>query len=102
MLSHINTIEGIANDVITKLHEEDQVYIAKKSLEDARSMHHSLGQWIRNTYGLWHENSLTERWRTDESSHKLIDGVDYSEDHPDNISDLVIQLVWKKLRGITA
>lgn len=99
-LSHISTIDGIANDVISKLDEKDQLHIAKNSLDDARSMHHSFGRWIRNTYSLWHDNELTKQWRTDSSTRKIVNGVDYSDDHPDKVSDLVIQTVWKKLRGI--
>lgn len=51
--------------------------------------HHSLGQYIRNKYKLW-----TFPWEPE-----LIDGVDHSPYHPDNISMTIIQEVWKQ--GIT-
>lgn len=48
--------------------------------------HHSLGQSIRNTYGLWQIS-----WEPE-----LRDGVDYSPNHPDQRSMSIIQDVWKK------
>lgn len=98
----LDSIEAIANDVITKLDEEATLYFSQCSLKDARLEHHTLGRWIRNSYNLWESNPLTERWRKDESSRDIRDGVDYSSDHPDQVSDEIIQLVWKKLRGIAS
>jgi Domain of unknown function (DUF6794) len=96
----IPTIDGIVDDIITKLSPEDKAYIANGTLRDAQMMHHGFGTWIRNTYGLWHDNPLTERWRTDKSSHDIRDGVDYSEDHPDQMSGHIIEALWRRLNKV--
>lgn len=96
----LSTIDTIVSDIASKLSEADKVIIANGTLGDAKSLHHSLGTWIRNTYKLWIDNSLTEKWRTDESSHDIRDGVDYSDDHPDQISDYIIEVLWYKLQNI--
>ena len=89
----LSTIEEIAQDVVSQLTPLDLKGIAC----DFRDRGQLEGMWlktsfqreIRNEYSLWYENPLTERWRTDESSHDIRDGVDYSEDHPDNISAVI-------------
>jgi hypothetical protein len=96
----IPTIEGIVDDILKNLPDEDRVYIATAKLNDIRGLHHTFGMWIRNHYGLWSNNPLTERWRTDESSHDIRDGVDYSKDHPDNLSDKIIERLWYKAQGM--
>jgi len=101
-LSNINTIEGIADDVISKMSDEDKVWVTKHSLDNVCAMHHSVGQWIRNTYGLWHTNALTESWRTKPETHDIRGGVDYSADHPDAVSNDVLELIWKKLTKAVA
>lgn len=48
--------------------------------------HHSLGRHIRNTYNIWRYE-----WEPD-----LVDGVDHSKYHPDNISMEIIKAVWMR------
>ena len=48
--------------------------------EDPVMMHHSLGRHLRNHASLWESD-----WEP-----VLVDGVDYSRDHPDAISSQVI------------
>lgn len=95
-----DTIDKIVDDLITsgKVSPEDLNWIKAMSLNDAKHLHHSLGMWIRNTYDLWHTSPLTEKWRTDPSSHDIRDGVDYSEDHPDQVSSNIITTLWHKLQ----
>ena len=47
--------------------------------------HHTLGRHIRNKYKLW----------TYKHEPEIIDGVDHSPFHPDNISGKIIEEVWK-------
>jgi hypothetical protein len=51
------------------------------------TLHHTLGRSIRNEFLLW-----AKAWTPD-----LIDGVDYSNDHPDAISSRIIEQVWDML-----
>lgn len=51
--------------------------------------HSSLGQSIRNEFGLW-ENDWTP---------EIVDGCDMSDDHPDAISMRVIREVWKRVNS---
>lgn len=51
--------------------------------------HTSLGRSIRNEFKLW-----DREWKAD-----IRDGVDYSPDHPDQISMRVIEEVWNRLKS---
>jgi len=93
------TIEEIARNAIARFSVEDREWFSKMALDEMRYGHHHLGRWIRNTYGLWHDNPLTEKWRTDPSSHVMVDGVDHSEDHPDNLSGRIIDRIHVILSG---
>lgn len=58
----------------------------KKS--DLISLHHSLGQHIRNVFQLW-----KIKWKP-----KVENGIDMSPDHPDEISMRIIEAAWKRLQ----
>ena len=51
------------------------------------SYHTSLGRSIRNEFKLWETN-----WTPD-----IQNGVDYSPEHPDQVSMEIIETVWEKL-----
>lgn len=98
----MDTVEKIARDFAYELGFTDRVFLrgayeAEKTGKDVgdrlltRWIQNSMMRHIRNEYGLWYNNPLTEKWRTDERSRKIIDGTDYSEDHPDNISAAILQ-----------
>jgi hypothetical protein len=89
------TIDEIAADIAGKLRLPDRQKLKRCSLEEARGYHHGFGTWIRNEYGLWDTSPLTVRWREDPSCRKVVNGVDESPDHPDQVSDLIIQRVWR-------
>lgn len=59
--------------------------------EQLVSYHSSLGRKIRNRYKLW-QNS----WETE-----LINGVDHSPNHPDQISMRIIEKIWDKMHEKT-
>lgn len=87
------TIEDIARNAIARFSVKDREWFKTMTQDDMRYGSHNLGRWIRNTYGLWHDNPLTEKWRTKPASHVVVDGVDHSEDHPDNLSGRIIDRV---------
>lgn len=80
------TIEDIAQHFVAILNDDDREYVAG----DNNQMD-LVNRSIRNDYGLWHCNDLTKNWRENESTRDVRDGVDYSHDHPDNVSELIRQ-----------
>jgi len=55
---------------------------------------YQLGQLIRNRYGLWHTNPLTKTWR--DGAKRLVYGVDYTANHPDNLSIRIARYLLDK------
>lgn len=92
-----NTVEDIAQHFYNSLGQEDKDAIVTRfgdlTAFERILTESSVKMTIRNEYGLWHDSPLTEKWRTDESSRKIIDGTDYSDDHPDNISATIYDRV---------
>ena len=78
--------------------------MSKSTFHDVSALHHSFGQWIRNHYGLWDErHPLVHDWFAFPDKRDVRDdvdysNVDYSEDHPDQVSTRVMEMVWKKLQ----
>ena len=54
---------------------------------------------VRNEFGLWHDHPLTEKWRTNESSRDIRENIDYSPDHPDNLTATILQELVKRMSG---
>lgn len=95
-----DTVEKIARDFVESLSFDDLKFLrdypesAKVRDEETRFpvgyyILDSMRRAIRNDYSLWWESPLTKRWREDEASRDIRDGVDYSVDHPDNISAVI-------------
>ena len=73
------TEQEILDDIINSnnISEEDLEYIRTS---DPIMLHHGFGTWIRNHYKLWEVPFEPE----------LRDGVDYSPNHPDAISQRIV------------
>ena len=56
--------------------------------KDLIFLHHSLGREIRNVFQLWKVKHKP----------KMVNGVDESPDHPDQISMRIIEGAWKRLQ----
>ena len=98
----MNTILEITEDVYTffkEKHPDNIIALQQMEIEDLKVLQHTLGQAIRNEYGLWHSNSLTRNWRESPEDRFMIDGVDHSDDHPDSISNKIILALWKKVNS---
>ncbi len=82
-------VEDVRTKICTEWDEEQQrLFFLSNYREQTLSIYHySLGQYIRNTYALWQHP-----WEPN-----IIDGVDWSPHHPDQMSMTIIQEVW--LRG---
>lgn len=74
---------------------------SKDDLDFVRSGDHDfgmLGRSIRNDYGLWEfDHPLTQHWHMNPECRTIIDGIDYSEDHPDHVSAVILECLRKKL-----
>lgn len=80
------SFEDIKFEVIEDLKKDpDEVFNIKMiRKENLISLHHNVGQWIRNKYKLWApDNPLTEGYNIDSSKH------------PDDISFKIIEEVWE-------
>jgi len=81
--------EEMVDEVFSWLEGEGIEVIAKFTDEqkgDLVAYHHTLGRNIRNTFELW-----KLEWEPN-----IIDGVDHSPNHPDEISMRVIEAVWER------
>lgn len=87
-------IEPIIEDLQREVREkwpEDQInqfFTLEWGSDSLIMLHHSFGRYIRNKYKLWEVE-----WEPE-----LIDGVDHSPSHPDQLSMTIIEELWK--RGI--
>lgn len=60
----------------------------KSGTEDGMIKYHfGLGMWMRNNWGLWHGSALAEWFKAK--------GVD----HPDNMSGVILDSLWRDLNG---
>lgn len=85
------TVDEIVDDVMSQIPlEELKRFASYTHLERALALI-NLGRAIRNEYGLWVDHPLTEKWRTDPKSRKIVGGVDESPDHPDNLSGQIVE-----------
>lgn len=91
------TEESIADRIIKEVPEDFLRAIAHDQGHMVRSM---IGRMIRNEYGLWEkDHPLTQHWHLYPEAREIIDGVDFSEDHPDQVSARIIEHVRTKLEG---
>jgi hypothetical protein len=71
--------------------KEDQEFFKLTPKNELHKYHFGLGMKIRNECGLWKEPWIP--WK-----EEIIDGVDYSPDHPDAVSTQIIKTVWDKIQ----
>ena len=53
--------------------------------EDMICYHHTLGQWIRNNFGLWKGNEILS--------------ISCCEEHPDDASFVILKALWGRCRN---
>ena len=79
-------------EIVTNLTEyvplADREVLRDTKADDLTRYHHGFGTAVRNHFKLW-ENP----WEPE-----LRDGVDYSPNHPDQISMRIIREMWKRLQ----
>lgn len=92
-MSQRKSINEMAKEVIDDLAivriENEELYneFANASSDELAFYHHTIGRNIRNIFGLWEH-----KWEPE-----LVDGIDYSPNHPDAISMEVIKEVHRRV-----
>lgn len=87
-MNHNPTEDEIVETLLVGMDDDELIKIRRLMPEDLIMLHHSLGAYIRNTYGLWNKG-----WTPEVTT----DGIDESEDHPDAISMRIIEKLHAKL-----
>ena len=92
------SIESIADQILREYPKDDLEFIRCGDIDrfiGARSM---VLRHIRNDFGLWEfDHPLTQHWHQHPEAREIIDGADFSEDHPDQIANSILEVVRKKL-----
>jgi hypothetical protein len=74
------TVQEAVDYLYTNLHPDDIDALRKAKRGFLISLHHTLGRWIRNHFGLWQDNQA------------LLD--DTGTDHPDDAAMMIIERLW--------
>ena len=80
---------GIVEGWFQKENNETKRQFLETPKEELISYHTTLGRKIRNEFKLW-----DIEWKPE-----IKNGVDYSPNHPDQVSMKVIETVWEKLKN---
>lgn len=79
-------IDILICNIIVDLSDEDKEWIKSLRVDDLISLHYNVGRWIRNRLELWHNKELCQKFKEEMGS-----------DEPDEISQWIIEKIWKKL-----
>ena len=84
------TMDEAVKAVIASLCAEDIEFIKNMKEEELHLLHHNLGLYIRNEFGLWHGNvDLAKSCGVPVFVNSFI---------PDNVSEKIIEKVWRVIR----
>lgn len=89
----MNTIDEIVDHLMSTV-TNAEVYIICNTICDKVSF----ARYVRNKYDLWHSSPVTLSWREHPDQRNIVDEVDYSLDHPDNISRIIVEKFIKKVQ----
>jgi hypothetical protein len=84
------TVDEAVEYLVAEPHLRDKAGIARMTEDDLIYLHHTLGQYIRNRFGLWAEN------RSLMQSCRLKSGKNLDEDE---CSAFIVKELWKKLQA---
>lgn len=86
-MSGPNNLEECFEALNNLLSFEDQTWFIQT--DSPLKLHHTLGQWIRNNWGLWQEDSPLHQWFK----------TTYGLWHADDMSGLILESFWHHLRN---
>ena len=78
------TLEEAVQQLDAMLSDDDKEYLVENG---AISVHHTLGRWIRNEWGLWEGSELKESLEKEGFSH------------PDDMSNHIIERLIEKIKN---
>jgi hypothetical protein len=78
------TLEEAVQQLDAMLSDDDKEYLMENG---AISVHHTLGRWIRNEWGLWEDSELKESLEKEGFSH------------PDDMSNHIIERFIEKINN---
>lgn len=83
-----SSIEQAVDMIVDTLDDEDRETI--KNMNSSSSVHHFVGRFLRNSWSLWKNDTPLKR-----------DAVaTYGIAHADDISGLILEWVWCRVRGV--
>lgn len=82
------TIDEAIVALMEKLSIEDQVAITHMTEDEVGGMHHGLGRWIRNNWGLWQGGPLLDHMK----SLGFI--------HADDMSSSILREFWARMNHL--
>ncbi len=69
------------------LKPEDLEIVKNRTESNIGTMHHGLGRWLRNNWGLWAESSLA-KWFNEKGIH-----------HADDMSGIILTSFWRDINS---
>ena len=91
MSSHDKIVNWVYDAMLDNATPLDIHIFKNHTEEDLVEYHQTMGRYIRYEHELW-----ARKWTPEIG----IDGVDYSPNHPDNYSIIIIRDVWKKINEL--
>lgn len=86
---NLNECFDILDSFLEKSEEEERVWFKSADEKDAIvELHHTLGRWIRNAWGLWTK---------DTELYSILNGMGLW--HPDDMSSVVLKSYHRKING---
>lgn len=81
-------IDEAMKHLMETLSVEDQIAITRMTEEETYSLHHSLGQWMRNNWGLWGGGPLKDH----------LEAMGFI--HADDMSGSLIREFWARMNKL--
>ena len=86
-MNKFNTLEEVLTEILANMPLPERVAIKNMKEDTLITLHHSIGRQIRNHFLLWNGNILLAK------DMGLKEGT-----HPDEVSQKIIEALWKKLQ----
>ena len=95
-----DTVAEAVDILLNKLSKKDMKKIKKMPHEDIMLLHHGLGTYIRNEFGLWQGNkALAEDcWRIEKTKDDEALDLEIFLKIPDEASSVIIEALWERLQ----
>lgn len=88
------SVEAIVSDILSRWSRDDLDFVREGIL-----CYGAVGRRIRNEYGLWDPKCpLTAHWHEKPDERVIRDGIDFSIDHPDSVSERIESLLREQLQ----